>query len=158
MVWDIRDGELFDIWEPPEQHIPLILNSPHSGRVYPRTFVENSRLDQSGIRRSEDFFVDELFFSGVRLGAPMLCANFPRAYVDVNREPYELDPRMNSTAPASCWTCASGWQKIKDAVFDTEASESELAAVPVATKKTLTSRSNSCENFSSTRRSASPPP
>jgi N-formylglutamate deformylase len=94
MVWDFRDGELFDIWEPPAQHIPLVLNSPHSGRIYPRSFVENSRLDQLGIRRSEDFYVDELFCSGVRMGAPMLCANFPRAYVDVNREPYELDPRM----------------------------------------------------------------
>jgi N-formylglutamate amidohydrolase len=94
MVWDFREGELFDIWEPPQQHIPLVLNSPHSGRIYPRIFVENSRLDHSGIRRSEDFYVDELFSSGVGLGAPMLCANFPRAYVDVNREPYELDPRM----------------------------------------------------------------
>src|SRR5690606_10602293 len=27
-------------------------------------------------------------------GAPMLIANFPRAYLDVNREPYELDPKM----------------------------------------------------------------
>jgi N-formylglutamate deformylase len=94
MVWDFRDGELFEIWEPPAQNIPLILNSPHSGRIYPRSFVECSRLDPSAIRRSEDFFVDELFQSGVRLGAPMLCANFPRAYIDVNREPYELDPRM----------------------------------------------------------------
>ena len=94
MVWDFREGELFEIWEPPTQQVPLVLNSPHSGRIYPRSFVENSRLDQTGIRRSEDHFVDELFFSGVRLGAPMLAANFPRAYVDVNREPYELDPRM----------------------------------------------------------------
>ena len=30
----------------------------------------------------------------VALGAPMLVANFPRAYLDVNREPWELDPRM----------------------------------------------------------------
>jgi N-formylglutamate amidohydrolase len=94
MVWDFREGEIFDVWEPPMQQIPLVLNSPHSGRVYPRAFVEKSRLDQTSIRRSEDHFVDELFFSGVRLGAPMLVANFPRAYVDVNREPYELDPRM----------------------------------------------------------------
>ena len=27
-----------------------------------------------------------------RLGAPLLYAHFPRAYLDVNREPYELDP------------------------------------------------------------------
>ena len=94
MVWDFRDGELFDIWEPSEHRIPIVLNSPHSGRVYPRYLMENSRLDQLAIRRSEDHYVDELFHAGVVLGAPMLAANFPRAYVDVNREPYELDPRM----------------------------------------------------------------
>ena len=30
----------------------------------------------------------------VALGAPLMTARFPRAYLDVNREPYELDPRM----------------------------------------------------------------
>ena len=94
MIWDFREGELFEIWEPDHQQLPFILNSPHSGRIYPKEFIENSRLDEIGIRRSEDHFVDELFFSGVRHGAPMLAANFPRAYVDVNREPYELDPTM----------------------------------------------------------------
>jgi N-formylglutamate amidohydrolase len=94
MIWDFREGELFEIWEPDHQPLPFILNSPHSGRIYPREFIENSRLDQIGIRRSEDHYVDELFFAGVRHGAPMLAANFPRAYVDVNREPYELDPTM----------------------------------------------------------------
>ena len=38
--------------------------------------------------------VDELFGAAVPLGAPLLAANFPRAYLDVNREPWELDPRM----------------------------------------------------------------
>jgi N-formylglutamate deformylase len=94
MVWDFREGDLFEVREPSAHLIPFVLNSPHSGRIYPRCFIENSRLDQIGIRRSEDHFVDELFSSGVDLGAPMLKANFPRAYVDVNREPYELDPRM----------------------------------------------------------------
>ncbi|MET3777999.1 N-formylglutamate amidohydrolase [Rhizobium alvei] len=94
MIWDFREGELFEIWEPAEQRLPFVFNSPHSGRTYPRCFVENSRLDQFAIRRSEDHFVDELFGCGVDLGAPMLTARFPRAYVDVNREPYELDPKM----------------------------------------------------------------
>ncbi|WP_292154426.1 N-formylglutamate amidohydrolase, partial [Mesorhizobium sp.] len=52
------------------------------------------RLDRNAIRRSEDCYVDELFGGAVALGAPMLAANFPRAYLDVNREPWELDPRM----------------------------------------------------------------
>ena len=53
-----------------------------------------TRLDRNAIRRSEDCFVDELFGGAVPLGAPLLAANFPRAYLDVNREPWELDPRM----------------------------------------------------------------
>ncbi len=83
------------------QHVPFVLNSPHSGRFYPQRFLAMSRLDPATIRRSEDAFVDELFAGGTMLGAPMLCANFPRAYLDVNREPWELDPRMFSeTLPA----------------------------------------------------------
>ena len=41
-----------------------------------------------------DAFVDDLFIGVVLRGAPLLRANFPRAYVDVNREPFELDPAM----------------------------------------------------------------
>jgi N-formylglutamate amidohydrolase len=84
----------FEIVAPASQSLPLILNSPHSGNCYPKTFLAASRLDERSIRRSEDTFVDELFLSAVDLGAPLLWANFPRAWLDVNREPYELDPKM----------------------------------------------------------------
>ena len=80
--------------EPSQHRIPFVFNSPHSGRFYPRDFIAQTRLDGLAIRRSEDHFVDELFSSAPELGAPLLLAHFPRAYVDVNREPYELDPRM----------------------------------------------------------------
>lgn len=83
------------------QQLPFVLNSPHSGRFYPPRFLEMSRLDAAAVRRSEDAYVDELFAGAAMLGAPMLCANFPRAYLDVNREPWELDPRMfNEALPA----------------------------------------------------------
>jgi len=72
----------------------LVLSSPHSGNVYPAHFLAASRLSPLALRRSEDAFVDELFAGALAFGAPMLKARFPRAYVDVNREPYELDPRM----------------------------------------------------------------
>jgi len=82
------------IVEPPRLTTPVVINSPHSGRLYPRRFLERSRLDALALRRSEDAFVDELFAPCVALGAPLMAANFPRAYLDVNREPYELDPLM----------------------------------------------------------------
>jgi N-formylglutamate amidohydrolase len=74
--------------------VPLIFSSPHSGTVYTSAFVASSRLDPTTLRRSEDSFVDELFVGAVGAGAPLLKALFPRAYLDVNREPWELDPAM----------------------------------------------------------------
>lgn len=82
------------LYEPHEQYVPLIFSVPHSGCIYPDEFIEASRLSEQGLRRSEDAFVDVLFKGMVSLGAPVLCARFPRAYLDVNREPYELEPRL----------------------------------------------------------------
>ncbi|MGH6736056.1 MAG: N-formylglutamate amidohydrolase [Methyloceanibacter sp.] len=82
----------FSVMQPGELKVPLVFNSPHSGRIYPSTFLAASRLDPRTLRRSEDTFVEELFAFVTNLGAPLLHAHFPRAYLDVNREPYELDP------------------------------------------------------------------
>jgi hypothetical protein len=84
----------FEVIEPERLDTPLILSSPHSGRIYPARFLKLARLDAQALRRSEDAFVDDLFAPAARAGAPMLRAHFPRAYLDANREPYELDPRM----------------------------------------------------------------
>jgi N-formylglutamate amidohydrolase len=84
----------FEIFEPATLATPLIFNSPHSGRVYPKSFLGCSRLDALTLRRSEDAFVDELFAPCIAIGAPLMRANFPRAFLDVNREPFELDPLM----------------------------------------------------------------
>src|SRR6201987_1557690 len=85
---------VFDLQQPATRSLPLVLASPHSGSEYPADFLAASRLDPVALRRSEDSFVDELFGAAPRLGAPLLSARFPRAYVDVNREAYELDPSM----------------------------------------------------------------
>ncbi|MBX3512811.1 MAG: N-formylglutamate amidohydrolase [Xanthobacteraceae bacterium] len=84
----------FDIEEPPSAESPVVCNSPHSGKCYPAAFLRQSRLELEMLRRSEDTFVDELFSDAPVLGVPLMRAHFPRAYLDVNREPYELDPRM----------------------------------------------------------------
>lgn len=84
----------FEVIEPERLGAPLVFDSPHSGARYPGAFLAASRLDPLTLRRSEDAFVDELFLPCVGLGAPLLRARFPRAYLDVNREPFELDPRM----------------------------------------------------------------
>lgn len=84
----------FDIEEPLSAESPVVCNSPHSGKCYPAAFLRQSRLELETLRRSEDTFVDELFSDAPALGVPLMRAHFPRAYLDVNREPYELDPRM----------------------------------------------------------------
>jgi N-formylglutamate amidohydrolase len=73
---------------------PLVFASPHSGRVYPPDMMAASALDAAAIRRSEDAFVDVLIAGAQDHGAAVIAAGYARAYVDVNREPYELDPSM----------------------------------------------------------------
>jgi N-formylglutamate amidohydrolase len=86
----------FEIIQPRDWTAPAVFNSPHSGRNFPENFLRQSRLSATALRKSEDCFVDELFLSCVEHGAPMLRALAPRSYIDLNREPYELDPRMFS--------------------------------------------------------------
>ncbi|MBU2532739.1 MAG: N-formylglutamate amidohydrolase [Alphaproteobacteria bacterium] len=84
----------FIVSEPVEQTSPLVFCSPHSGRVYPRILLDKTRLDPLSLRKSEDCFVDELFECAPIAGSPLITARFPRAYLDVNREPFELDPEL----------------------------------------------------------------
>jgi N-formylglutamate amidohydrolase len=91
---DFDGRPAFEVVEPRRRALPIVLNSPHSGTLYPGDFLAVSRLDQRSIRRSEDTHVDSLVLDAAALGAPLLKANFPRAWLDVNREPYELDPKM----------------------------------------------------------------
>ncbi len=98
---DFTNTPPFHVSMPEDHAAPFVFNSPHSGRCYPDRFLAQSRLDRITIRRSEDAYVDELFSGVVDLGAPLLAANFPRAWLDVNREPWELDPRMfNEPVPS----------------------------------------------------------
>ena len=92
----------FTLARPAKPLSPVIFASPHSGRDYPAAFIAAARLDPLALRRSEDSFVDELFGAAPELGAPLLVANFPRAYCDANREPWELDPGMFD-APLPDW-------------------------------------------------------
>jgi N-formylglutamate amidohydrolase len=84
----------FEILLPSASRRPLVVASPHSGDHYPSEFLAASRLDPLTLRKSEDCFVDEIFGLAPGLGAPLLRALFPRAFVDCNREPWELDPLM----------------------------------------------------------------
>lgn len=86
----------FDLRQPVGPAAPVLYASPHSGRLYPVDMMSASRLDTAAVRRSEDAFVDALIGEAPAAGVAVLSARFARAYIDVNREPYELDPAMFS--------------------------------------------------------------
>ena len=91
----------FAVDRPARQLAPVVFVSAHSGQNYPADLLAGARLDATALRRSEDSFVDELFAAAPSLGAPLLRANFARAYCDANREAWELDPTMfHETLPA----------------------------------------------------------
>ncbi|MBB5514581.1 N-formylglutamate deformylase [Rubricella aquisinus] len=79
---------------PEDDHSLAVFSSPHSGADYPRAFLRDSLLDELTLRSSEDAYVDELFAAAPSLGAPLIAARFPRAYVDLNRSETELDPAV----------------------------------------------------------------
>ena len=86
----------FGVRQPVQDLSPCIFTSPHSGADYPAAFVKASRLDPVALRGSEDAFIDELFAAAPDHGAPLLSARYPRAFVDMNREAWELDPDRKS--------------------------------------------------------------
>jgi N-formylglutamate amidohydrolase len=128
----------FEVVRPRAQSVPLVFNSPHSGHFYPGAFLELSRLDRRAIRRSEDVMVDVLFSGVTRLGAPLMRALYPRAFLDVNREPYELDPKMfvgqlPAFANVRSVRVAGGLGTIPRLVSDTE----DIYGAPLAVEEAL---------------------
>jgi N-formylglutamate deformylase len=79
---------------PKRRETSVVFASPHSGRAYPQAFLARIVLDERTIRTSEDAFVDDLLAAVPVFGAPLLMANAPRAYLDLNRGPDELDPAV----------------------------------------------------------------
>lgn len=89
------------VHEPDLRTSPFIFASPHSGRCYEEGFLRQVIAPLSVLRRSEDAYVDQFFTSVTELGASFVEALFPRAFVDPNRGPDELDARLFEDAPAA---------------------------------------------------------
>ena len=91
-------GAPFEIERPSHWRAPVIFASPHSGRIYPDSFLARSACDLTALRMNEDAYIDKLFGAAANIGAPLLRARFPRCFVDVNRAPTELPPSWESAA------------------------------------------------------------
>lgn len=85
-------AEVLERFDPVERVAPVVFDSPHSGNIYPEDF--GHCIDRLHLRRTEDAFIDELFSDAPGKGATLLCALFPRSYVDPNRSPDDIDPAM----------------------------------------------------------------
>jgi N-formylglutamate amidohydrolase len=97
----------FEILAPTRWTAPMVFNSPHSGNAIPAELQKLTSLPENMLHASEDSFVDELFGSCIDVGAPMIRALFSRSFLDLNREPYELDARMFTGKLPAYVNCAS---------------------------------------------------
>jgi len=92
----MADGPAFEILAADPPTTPLVFASPHSGRLYPAEMLAASALQPEILRRSEDAFVDEMVAPAAEAGAAVILARYGRAWMDLNRHAWELDPAMFS--------------------------------------------------------------
>jgi N-formylglutamate deformylase len=117
--------------------IPVILDSPHSGTIYPDDFGHT--IDITALREAEDTHVDLIYGDAPSLGAAMLCAQFPRSYVDCNRDAHDIDPVLFGMAydpelltskvrlgKGVIWRCLDDGTPIYSSVLAQEHAESRI--------------------------------
>ncbi len=97
-----RAGFAFSIDEPVSVVSPAVFASPHSGRLYPKGFLDATVARMIDLRRIEDAYVDRLLADVHLSGSPVICGLVARAYVDLNRSDSEMDPHMFEN-PAPSW-------------------------------------------------------
>ncbi|MBC6413305.1 MAG: N-formylglutamate amidohydrolase [Hyphomonadaceae bacterium] len=88
---------------------PVVFASPHSGNIYPASFLARALPNLQDLRRNEDIYIDRLFKPTSRWGAPLLAARFPRCFVDVNRAPGELPGEWREKTVPGTAGWKTGW-------------------------------------------------
>ncbi len=78
---------------------PFVFASPHSGGFCPADLGARADLAWGALHGTEDALVDRLIISGADHGATIIAGQIGRAYVDLNRDPSELDPRLIDDVP-----------------------------------------------------------
>jgi N-formylglutamate amidohydrolase len=97
-----RTGFSFSIDEPVSIVSPAVFASPHSGRLYPKGFLETCAASTLDLRRIEDAYVDRLLTDVHESGSPVICGLVARGFVDLNRAESEMDPHMFED-PSPSW-------------------------------------------------------
>jgi hypothetical protein len=106
-----RSGFAFSIDEPVSVVSPVVFASPHSGRLYPKGFLEACTASMIDLRRIEDAYVDRLLAEVHQSGAPVICGLVARAYVDLNRAESEMDPHMFENPSSGWFARTTGWSR-----------------------------------------------
>ncbi len=83
----------------PRAALPLMLSVPHSGRDYPGWLVASAGGGLPALESLEDPLVDRLAWRALSLGVGAVIARAPRAAIDCNRAPDEIDPAAVAGAP-----------------------------------------------------------
>ena len=83
------DQPLLTLHGPASPAHPLVLDSPHSGRVVPPDMQAN--VDEAALRDGEDCFIDALWLPATSRAVPLLAAQFARTYIDPNRHAGDID-------------------------------------------------------------------
>jgi N-formylglutamate amidohydrolase len=83
----------------PETPGRFVFASPHSGTVYPPEMGRDPSLSEASLRSAEDALVDRLIVPAADRGAMVVLGRLGRAWVDLNRDPADLDPRLIDGAP-----------------------------------------------------------
>ncbi len=91
---DYKNLKIFEEYNTKDFKFPIVLSSPHSGKIFPEPFLQNTCLSEYDLRSSEDCFVDELILGASDAGIPMIAMNIARTFVDVNRDKIEIDDTM----------------------------------------------------------------
>lgn len=90
----VETAEVFTILHPEGEANRFVINSPHSGDHFPEAFLARAQLSREALRRASDLYIDRLVRPALEAGATVMQAMLPRSYLDLNREPFELDPRL----------------------------------------------------------------
>lgn len=86
--------KIYHFYESKNSFSPIILSSPHSGRLYPKNFIDLLNIDLKDVRVFEDCYVDKIYNFGPSIGCNLLISNIPRVIIDLNRSTKEVDREM----------------------------------------------------------------
>ncbi len=87
-----HEGPAYHLWRSDERSLPVLIASPHCGRIYPELLASLLRDADQASLRLEDRHIDSIARPvATETGASLLLADAPRAMIDLNRSVEDID-------------------------------------------------------------------